>query len=134
MEQNPNWSILAILGFVGVIQTLVDLPVPGPWGASSFTQGTIGLAGLVCLYLAWFRRTFRSTGVLPIIERWSNPHISSKKVMVVGILTILISVIIGQISFMPAPAGLIVHLIGWLILLNGFYVWLVVNGPLREEE
>ena len=54
--------------------------------------------------------------------------------MIVGILTILISVIIGQISFMPAPAGLIVHLIGWLILLNGFYVWLVVNGPLREEE
>ncbi|DAC14215.1 MAG TPA: hypothetical protein D7H86_03185 [Candidatus Poseidoniales archaeon] len=134
MEQKPNWLMLVIFGSIGVAQTLIDLPVPGPWGASSFTQGSIGLAGLICLYLAWFRRTFGSKGVLPIIERWSNPRISSKKVIIVGILTISSSIIIGQISFMPAPAGLIVHLIGWLILLNGFYVWLVVNGPLQEEE
>ena len=50
-------------GVLLLAQSFVDLVPEGPWGSASFTRGVLGLAGMVLLYLAWFRSTFGFYGV-----------------------------------------------------------------------
>jgi len=54
--------------------------------------------------------------------------------MVTGLVLMGLAFGVGRIEFFPAPAGLIVSLVGLLVLLNGVYVWMISAGPLSEEE
>lgn len=117
---------------VGV--TFTDISPAGPWNDPTFTSGTIGLVGLILLYMAWFRLTFNQTGLVPVVDKWHDPQKSSIRVMVTGLVLMGLAFGVGRIEFFPAPAGLIVSLVGLLVLLNGVYVWMISAGPLSEEE
>ena len=139
MERTHTWRWLAVLGVLGVAQGFIDLAPAGPWDSASFSRGVIGLGGLVCLYLAWFRYTFDINGVAPTLDRWENPEESWLNVVLFGLLSIAavkLSIWSGIDEHLPAPTGMLATLIGCLALLNGLYVGLVVQGPfkIREEE
>jgi len=104
MGDNTNWKILAVLGLIFVGITFTDLSPDGPWNDETFTSGSIGLVGLILLYMAWFRFTFDQNGLIPTSDLWQE------------------------------PAGIFMTLIGCLTLTNGVYVWLSVVGPLSENE
>ena len=72
MAKVPEWRWVTVAGFVMVIQTMFDVAQNGPWDAPSFTRGVIGLTGLCCLYIGWFRFTFRQSGIIPSINRWQH--------------------------------------------------------------
>jgi hypothetical protein len=84
--------------------------------------------------MAWFRLTFNQTGIVPVIEKWHDPQKSSIKVVVTGFVLLGLAFGVGRIEFSPAPAGLIISLVGLLVLLNGAYIWMISSGPLTEEE
>ena len=124
-------------GVLLLAQSFVDLVPEGPWGSASFTRGVLGLAGMVLLYLAWFRSTFGFYGVAPTVNRWRRPEETWLHAVVVGLVCIvatrLIRVFDGSGVF-PDPAGLLLLLVGVLATMNGLYVWAITNGPLSEEE
>ena len=134
MGDEPEWRWLTLAGITCVAQSFVDLDIPGPWDSSSFSQGSIALLGLLLLYMAWFRWTFKVKGVAPVIGRWKDPVNSSKKVTAVGIVLVILAYVTGRIEIFPDPTGLLLLLVGMLVLLCGIYVWAVVDGPLHEEE
>ena len=134
MGDEPEWRWLTLAGIICVVQSFVDLDIPGPWDSSSFSQGSIALLGLVLLYMSWFRWTFKVKGVAPVIGRWKDPVNSSKKVTGVGVVLVILSYVTGRIEIFPDPTGLLLLLVGMLVLLCGIYVWAVVDGPLHEEE
>ena len=139
MERTHTWRWLAVLGVLGVAQGFIDLAPTGPWDSASFSRGVIGLGGLVCLYLAWFRYTFDINGVAPTLDRWENPEQSWLNVVLFGLLSLAVvkvSTWSGIDEHLPEPTGKLVALIGCLAILNGLYVGLVVQGPfkIREEE
>ncbi|MDA8545559.1 hypothetical protein N9K60_02095 [Candidatus Poseidoniales archaeon] len=137
MANNPEWRWYTLAGLLMVIQTLFDFAPAGPWNAPSFTRGLVGLVGLCCIYLGWFRFTFKSNGIIPSINRWQTPKESWKKVLVFSISCF---VIVGILQLneikdsLPDTAGMIVMLIGCLSMLNSIYVGLVISGPLNEAE
>ena len=94
---------------------------------------------MVCLYLAWFRRTFDINGVAPTMDRWENPEQSWRSVVAFG-CALLVGVKgitwLELDAHLPEPTGMLITLVGCLALLNGTYVGLVVRGPFRiaEEE
>ena len=117
-------------------QTFVDLVPDGPWGSGAMGTGFLGLAGVGCLYVAWFRRTFSTKGLLPTLDLWDDPAGTWPRVVAVGAVFMLLSYGAGRDevdAWMPEPAGLVLSLVGLLVLLNGLYVGAVV-GPLSEEE
>jgi len=123
-------------GFLGVIfvgSTFTGLAPVGPWNDSTFTSGALGLFGLALIYLEWFRITF-GEGLVPTIDRWSNPRQTSKYVMLGGAAVLLAAYILGRTPFAPEPTGLVLSVIGLLIFTNGFYVWMVSAGPLGVDE
>lgn len=132
MGDNTNWKILAVLGLIFVGITFTDLSPNGPWNDETFTSGSIGLIGLILLYMAWFRFTFNQEGLIPTIDLWQDPASTSKKVILFGIIFLVCGFAFGRIEFFPEPAGLIMTLVGCLTLTNGVYVWLSVVGPLSE--
>ena len=139
MERTHTWRWLAVLGVLGVAQGFIDLAPAGPWDSASFSRGVIGLGGLVCLYLAWFRYTFDINGVAPTMDRWENPEQSWLNVVLFGLLSLAVvklSTLSGIDEHLPEPTGMLIALIGCLAILNGLYVGLVVQGPfkIREEE
>ncbi|DAC43875.1 MAG TPA: hypothetical protein D7H93_07205 [Candidatus Poseidoniales archaeon] len=139
MERTHTWRWLAVLGVLGVAQGFIDLAPAGPWDSASFSRGVIGLGGLVCLYLAWFRYTFDINGVAPTLDRWENPEQSWLNVVLFGLLSLAVvklSTLSGIDEHLPEPTGMLIALIGCLAILNGLYVGLVVQGPfkIREEE
>lgn len=133
-----TWSgILIAMGTLLVAQTFLDLAPEGPWDSASFSRGILGLAGLSCLYLAWFQRTFDRFGVAPTIDRWQRPEDTWLNVIVFGLLCLVATRALSLFDndgFAPEPAGLILALIGSLALLNGGYVWSVTKGPLAMDE
>jgi hypothetical protein len=139
MERTLQWQWLAVLGIIGVAQGFVDLAPAGPWDSRSFTRGVLGLVGMTCLYLAWFRFTFNINGVAPTVDRWKEPEATWSKVIMFGAVMVAIPSVMqwaGLQDAFPEPTGLFFALIGGLALLNGAYVGLVVKGPLAitEEE
>ena len=134
-----EWRWLIVIGFALVGQTLFDIAPEGPWGASSFTRGVIGLSGLVCIYLGWFRFTFKQSGIIPSINRWQEPEASWKLVVLFSCLCLIALTVINNTNLsdnLPETTGMIVLLVASLSMLNGLYVGLVVSGPLsnRSEE
>jgi hypothetical protein len=135
MANEPEWRWYTLAGLLMVAQTLFDVLPGGPWDAPSFTRGIVGLVGLCCLYIGWFRFTFKSNGIIPSINRWQNPQQSWIKVL---IFSLMCFVIVGILQLndiekqLPETAGMIVMLIGCLAMLNSIYVGLVVSGPLNE--
>lgn len=130
-----GWVGWSIAGCLLVLQTFVDLVPDGPWGSAAIGRGGLGLAGLACLYLAWFRRTF-GDGVLPTVDRWKHPRRTWPTVVAAGLFALLLARASG-LGWMPKAwpeaAGLTLSLIGLLLVLNGLYVAAVVH-VLDEEE
>ena len=135
MANVPEWRWYTLAGLLMVVQTLFDIAPEGPWNAPSFTRGIVGLVGLCCLYIGWFRFMFKSNGIIPSINRWKSPQQSWIKVL---IFSLLCFVIVGILQLnkvekqLPETAGMIILLIGCLAMLNSIYVGLVVSGPLNE--
>jgi len=137
MANVPEWRWYTLAGLLMVVQTLFDIAPEGPWNAPSFTRGIVGLVGLCCLYVGWFRFNFKSKGIIPSINRWKNPQQSWIKVL---IFSLMCFVIVGILQLdevekqLPETAGMIILLIGCLAMLNSTYVGLVVSGPLNEID
>lgn len=132
MGGKAEWRGFAALGSILVGITFTDVSPAGPWNDSTFTSGSLGLIGMILLYLAWFRLTFGVKGVVPTMDMWKDPEETSKLVMLTGIVILGISYAIGRIDFFPEPAGLVLSLVGLLVTTNGIYVWLSTSGPLRD--
>ena len=136
-EQNaPEWRAHAAAGALLLLDTLTLGYAPaGPWDTPSFSLGVIGLTGIVLLYVAWYRFTFKRRGLIPWLDLWQDPAGSSKKVIIAGVATITLAWVLGNPlqEQMPDPSGLILTLIGLLMLLNGIYVKLSI-GPLADSE
>ncbi|DAC59787.1 MAG TPA: hypothetical protein HA354_01405 [Candidatus Poseidoniaceae archaeon] len=137
MRTVPEWRWFTLAGLVLVAQTMLDIAPEGPWGADSFTRGVIGLTGLICIYLGWFRFTFKQVGIIPSINRWQKPESSWKLVLLFSCLCLVFLLIINNTSLseiLPETAGMIVLLVASLSMLNGLYVGLVVSGPLNDQS
>jgi hypothetical protein len=140
MATIAEWRWVTVAGLLMVGQTMVDLAPEGPWGASPFTRGLIGLCGLCCLYIGWFRFTFRQSGIIPSINRWRQPEKSWKLVFTFSLACIVLVYAINNSdlkNILPETTGMILLLIASLSMLNAIYVGLVVSGPLSkvtEEE
>ena len=134
MGAKAEWRVFAAIGTILVAVTFTDLSPEGPWNDSTFTSGSLGLTGLMLLYLAWFRLTFETKGVVPTMDLWKDPEGTSPSVIGVGLVILGIAYAVGRIDFFPEPAGLILSLIGLLVTTNGVYVWMSTAGPLSSEE
>ena len=137
MGEDIEWRVFALTGIICVVQTFFDLAPEGPWDSRSFTRGVIGLIGIGCLYISWFRFTFNQKGVIPIIKIWKKPGSSWLPVMIFGIMCYVFVISINELEMdkhFPKTTGMILLLMGSLSILNATYVWLVVNGPLSEKE
>lgn len=134
MGAKAESRVFAAIGTILVAITFTDLSPEGPWNDSTFTSGSLGLIGLMLLYLAWFRLTFETKGVVPTMDLWKDPEGTSPSVIGVGIVILGIAYAVGRIDFFPEPAGLILSLIGLLVTTNGIYVWMSTAGPLSSEE
>ena len=127
---------VAGLGTLLVLSTLVTGWAPdGPWGSESFTRGVFGLAGGFMLYLAWYRHTFGVWGVIPALHMWTQPTSSIRILAALGIAFVFTAQIIGNsLENLPAPMAMFIMLSGLLMLLTSLYAWLVLEGPLSDEE
>ena len=134
MGAKAESRVFAAIGTILVAITFTDLSPEGPWNDSTFTSGSLGLIGLMLLYLAWFRLTFETKGVVPTMDLWKDPEGTSPSVIGVGIVILGIAYAVGRIDLFPEPAGLILSLIGLLVTTNGIYVWMSTAGPLSSEE
>jgi hypothetical protein len=137
VEEKQVDALLLVAGLLLVGQTFTDLAPNGPWDSASFSRGVLGLAGMLALYLAWFKRTFGIYGVAPTVNRWASPSTSWLNVIVFGLACLVATRVIRLVDgsgFFPEPAGLLLALVGFLALMNGGYVWLITAGPLNDEE
>ncbi|RJU91514.1 MAG: hypothetical protein DWC07_00555 [Candidatus Poseidoniales archaeon] len=136
MEPQKQGRLLVGIGALLVAQTFLDIAPEGPWSSASFSRGMLGLSGLICLYLGWFTLTFGRMGVAPTVDLWDRPGTTWLNIVIFGLACLVMARFMGwaETEVVPEPAGLLVGLIGILAVANGLYVWLVVNGPLREEE
>ena len=136
MRENKVILALAIFGFIGVLFSISDAQISGPWNSPSFTRGVVGLGGLACLYFAWYGIVFGRFGIVPSQSMWKNPQKTKWSVFLFGCCMLSITKIL-QITpigkTFPAPAGLLLTFIGCLALLNATYVHLTL-GVLSEEE
>ena len=132
----PEWRLHATLGALMMLDTLlIGFAPAGPWDSESFSLGVIGLTGMVLLYVAWYRMTFKRKGLVPWLDLWEDPPDSSRKILVVGVATIALAWVSGNPmqEHMPDPAGLILMLLGLLMVLQAVYVMLSI-GPLADKE
>lgn len=137
MEGKTSPVLLAVAGAILVGQTFTGLAPAGPWASESFSRGVLGLAGFICLYLAWFSMTFGRLGVAPTMNLWKSPQTSWLNVVIFGLACLVATRLIVHVdsnNFFPVPSGLVLSLIGTLAIMNGLYVWAVSKGPLLEEE
>ena len=134
MGAKVEWRLFAALGLALVSITFTDISPAGPWNDSTFTSGTIGLIGMLLLYLAWFRITFGIKGIVPTMDLWKDPEHTSALVVITGLVILGIAYAVGRIEFFPEPGGLVLFLVGLLVTTNGVYVWLSSAGPLASNE
>ena len=64
----------AIAGLSLLVPTLIGWAPAGPWSDPTFSIGLLGMLGGCALYIAWFRWTFRTEGILPRLELWDDPE------------------------------------------------------------
>ena len=136
MGEVPEWRLLAAFGTICVIQTFLDFTPAGPWDSRSFSRGVIGLIGLVSIYISWFRFTFKRKGLIPTIGLLKEPEKSWFYVIIFGIGCYLFVIVMNNMNFdkyFPETTGMIILLVGSLSILNSIYVWMVINGPLKED-
>ena len=88
MGAKAEWRVFAAIGTILVSITFPDLSPEGPWNDSTFTSGSLGLIGLILLYLAWFRLTFETKGVVPTMDLWKDPEGTSPSVIGVGLVVL----------------------------------------------
>ena len=103
MGAKAEWRVFAAIGAILVAITFTDLSPEGPWNDSTFTSGSLGLIGLMLLYLAWFRLTFETKGVVPTMDLWKDPEGTSSTVIGVGLVILGIAYAVGRIDFFPEP-------------------------------
>ena len=127
---------IAGLGAILIMSTFVTGWAPvGPCGSESFSRGLFGLAGGFMLYLAWYRHTFGLWGVIPALHMWTQPKSSIRILASLGIALVFTAQIIGNtLENIPAPMAMFLMFGGLLILLTSLYAWLVLEGPLGDEE
>ena len=129
-----RWEAWAVAGALLVAQTFLDLVPAGPWGNAAMGTGFLGLLGVGCLYVAWFRRTFSSSGLLPTSDLWEDPEGTWPKV--VGVGAVFLSVLRGRARCLDAwmPDLQLGALLGRAArAAERLYVGAVV-GLLSEEE
>ena len=68
MGAKPEWRGFAVVGSILIAITFTDFSPAGPWNDATFTSGSLGLIGLILVYLAWFRITFERRGVVPTLD------------------------------------------------------------------
>lgn len=140
MGRTHEWRWFAIAGVLLVAQSFVDFTPEGPWNSRSFSRGILGLVGLVCFYVAWFRWAFDRKGLAPTTNLWATPEETWRDVLLFGLaLLLMVKVIVWMdvADALPEPTGMILTLLGFLIILNAVYVGLITIGPLApssEEE
>ena len=124
---------LLAVGSLLVGQAFVNLAPEGP-DSASFTRGTIGLLGMVLIYLAWFKH-LRHLRCGAHGQSLVCSETTWLKVVVFGLAWCWRRVrrSLGDDLF-PEPTGLLLALIGVLAIMNGVYVWAITNGPLSDEE
>tara|TARA_B100000945_G_scaffold260500_1_gene218655 strand:+ start:289 stop:744 length:456 start_codon:yes stop_codon:yes gene_type:complete len=127
------WGNLLAIGVLLLAQTFFTIDWPGPW-EPTFTTGALGLLGIALIYLAWFRRTFSRKGIIPTTDLWSNPSSSIPATGICGIVFIFLGWLFGGplSAHFPAPAGMVLFLIGMLTILVAVYAALVLQGPLKD--
>jgi len=133
---NSRHPAIAGLGTILILSTLVSGWAPeGPWGSESFSRGLFGLIGGFMLYLAWYRHTFGVWGVTPALHMWTRPKSSIRILASLGIALVFTAQIIGNsLENLPAPMAMFLMFGGLLMLLTSLYAWLVIEGPLGDEE
>ena len=113
MGEDIEWRVFALTGIICVVQTFFDLAPEGPWDSRSFTRGVIGLIGIGCLYISWFRYIFNQKGVIPIIKIWKKPGSSWLPVMIFGIMCYVFVISINELEMdkhFPKTTGKLLYL------------------------
>lgn len=122
----------AIAGLALLVPTLIGWAPAGPWSDPTFSIGLLGMLGGCALYIAWFRWTFRTEGILPRLELWDDPERTWWHPGALG-MVLLISAPIGRVEALPGTTGLLLGLIGSLAILVSLHAGLAVS-LLAEEE
>ena len=122
----------AIAGLSLLVPTLIGWAPAGPWSDPTFSIGPLGMLGGCALYIAWFRWTFRTEGILPRLELWDDPERTWWHPGALG-MVLLISAPIGRVEALPGTTGLLLGLIGSLAILVSLHAGLAVS-LLAEEE
>lgn len=140
MGEKPEWRWQLGLGLILVLQSFMEWDAPiGPWQEESFTKGVVALIGLGFIYIAKFRWQFETYGVIPYLRLY---HCRNEKIVYyAGIETIVSICLVFILKYLsdndfsiPTPAPLIVLLYSSLMFLHASYAWLVISGPLDDEE
>ena len=85
-------------------------------------------------YVAWYRATFRRSGLIPWLDLWEDPRSTAKLELGVAIFLLVCSWVAGnQLQpYLPDPTGLLLSLVAMLMILQSLYVLLSL-GPLNEN-
>ena len=80
----PEWRPHATVGAILLLDTLAIGYAPsGPWDSESFSLGVMGLIGMVLLYVAWYRLTFKRRGLVPWLDPVSYTHLTLPTILLV---------------------------------------------------
>jgi len=140
MAKEPEWRWQLVVGLICVAQSFVEWNTPeGPWQEQSFTRGVIALVGLGFVYVAKYRWQFRKDGLIPYLKIYRcKPQQIAMVSVIDGVAAIALILLLKNLSendvFVPVPASLILLLYAMLMFLHAAYAWLVIEGPLRDEE
>ena len=140
MGKEPEWRWQLVLGLICVAQSFVKWNTPeGPWQEPSFTRGVIALVGLGFVYVGKYRWQFRTEGLIPYLKIYRcEPQQIAIISSVEGVAAIGLILLLKTLSenglFVPVPTSLILLLYAMLMFLHAAYAWLVIKGPLRDEE
>jgi len=134
-EIELEWRAHAIIAILLISNSLIiGFTFRGPWDDPSFTRGIFGLVGLGFAYVAWFRATFKTRGLIPWLDLWKNPIRSAKQEMFAAIVVLTSAWLTGNSlkENLPDPTGLIIALIGLLLLIQSIYALLSLS-ILKDE-
>lgn len=140
MGGKPEWRWQLALGLILILQSFVEWSAPGgPWQEESFTKGVVALIGLGFIYVAKFRWQFETTGVIPYLRLYhceyeKIPNYTAIETFVSLCVVFLLKYLASNDVSIPAPAPLLALLYSSLMFLHTSYAWLVISGPLDDEE
>ncbi|MDP6986103.1 MAG: hypothetical protein QGH38_02655 [Candidatus Thalassarchaeaceae archaeon] len=134
-DGEPEWRVMAAISSLLILNALfIGFAPSGPWDDKSFSRGIIGLVGASMGYVAWYRATFRRSGLIPWLDLWEEPRRAAKIELGAAILLLACSWVAGnQLQpHLPDPTGLLISLVAMLMILQSLYVLLSL-GPLKEN-